>query len=114
MPPFELSAESVQALLTTLCGEYDVDFGCGTVRLLGRSLPGNAVCSILPDIGDGVLRLVYDVSKPNVFQHMQEMVRAWWADFREPVAFPDGSVELLSLPCPRAGEGPVRLSVLSD
>ena len=110
--PFDLSAEDVQSLLTALCGSYDVNIGSGRVRLLARALPGGAVCSILPDIGDGILRLVYDVAKPNSFQHVQSMVRDWWESFREPVAFPDGSVEFLQLPCPRAGEGPVRIAIL--
>jgi hypothetical protein len=60
------------------------------------------------------LSLVYDIAKPNSFQHVQSMVREWWSSFQEPVAFPDGSVELLQLPCPRAGEGPIRIAVLDD
>jgi hypothetical protein len=111
---FNLTVEDVQSILTTLCGSYDVDLGFGRIRLLARPLPGVAVCSILPDLGDGVLRLVYDIAKPNSFAHVQSMVREWWESFQEPVAFPDGSVELLRLPCPRAGEGPIRIAVLDD
>jgi hypothetical protein len=110
--PFDLTVEDVQSILTTLCGSYDVDLGFGRIRLLARALPGGAVCSILPDLGDGVLRLVYDIAKPNSFQHVQSMVRDWWGSFQEPVAFPDGSVELVQLPCPRAGEGPIRIAIL--
>lgn len=110
--PYQLTSQTVQAILTTLCGSYDVELEGCKVRLLARALDGDAVCSILPDIGDGVLRIVYDLAKPNAFKHTQQMVREWWATLKEPVAFPDGSVEMLNLPCPRPGEGPIRVAVL--
>ena len=111
-----LDLAAIQAVLTALCGSYDVELDAMEfkVRLLARMLPGGAVCSILPDLGDGVLRIVYDVSKPNAFMHTQAMIRQWWEHLRQPVAFPDGTVEMLSLPCPRAGDGPVRIRVLAD
>lgn len=108
---YALSSSDVQSVLTTLCGSYDVEVGDLKVRLLARTLPGGAVCSILPDIGDGVLRVVYDLSKPNAFMHAQVMLQNWWESVRQPVTFPDGSVEMLSLPCPRASEGPIRVLV---
>lgn len=110
--PYALSSDDVQSIMTALCGDYDFDIGRNKVRLLARSLPGGAVCSILPDLGDHVLRIVYDLSKPNAFRHAQAMVGEWWESFRQPVAFPDGSVEMLNLPCPRPDEGPVKVAVL--
>jgi len=110
--PYELTSKNVQAVLTTLCGSYDVDIEGCRIRLLTRWLPGDAVCSILPDLGDGILRIIYDTGKPNAFRHAQQMVREWWEGIREPVAFPDGSVEMLNLPSPIPGDGPVRIAVL--
>jgi len=107
-----LSAEQVNEVLSTLCGSYDVILDCGEVRLLSRTLPGSAVCAILPDRGDGVFRLVYDTTKPNSFQHTQAMIRDWWESFREPEVFPDGTVELLERICPDPDPGPMRVTVL--
>lgn len=112
--PYRLTSNHVQAVLTTLCGSYDIELADCKIRLLARALPGIAVCSILPDLGDGILRIVYDVAKPNAFQHTQQMVSDWWESFRQPVEFPDGSVEMLSLPSPIAGAGPVRVAVLEQ
>jgi len=110
--PYALNSDDVQAVLTALCGSYDTQVGNCKIRLLARWLPAGAVCSILPDLGDGILRIVYDLSKPNAFRHAQAMVGEWWESLRQPVAFPDGTVEMLNLPSPRPDEGPVRISVL--
>jgi hypothetical protein len=37
----------------------------GAVRLLFRDLPDPAVCALLPDLGDGVLRIVVDTRRPD-------------------------------------------------
>lgn len=107
-----LSAEQIGDLLDALCGSYDVSFPFGELRLLSRSLPGKAVAAVLPDVGDGVLRVVYDTSKPNAFGHTQAMIREWWESYREPVAFPDGTVELLNRVLPEPGVGPVRVALV--
>lgn len=114
--PYHLDLGAVQAIVSALCGSYDVELEAvgARVRILARALPGTAVCAILPDLGDGVLRIVYDLAKPNASRHTQFMIKEWWEALRQPVAFPDGSVEMLTLPCPRAGEGPVRVRVLSN
>lgn len=109
---YTLSPLVVQEILRTFCGTYDVDLQGGRVRLLGRSLPGKAVCAILPDAGDGVLRLVYDANKPNAFAHAQAMVREWWLSDLEPIVFPDGSVELINRPCPELEPGPVCIAII--
>jgi hypothetical protein len=82
------------------------------VRLLGRDLPGTAVCAILPDAGDGVFRLVYDPGKPDAFRHAQAMFRDWWESFLVPEMYPDGTVEFLNRICPEPASGPIRLVVL--
>lgn len=110
--PHTLSDAHLVELLTALCGSYDVDLAGGRMRLLSRTLPGGAVCAILPDAGDGVLRLVYDTSKPNAFQHAQAMVLEHWESFREPEVFPDGSVEMIARVCPPMPRGPVPVAVL--
>ena len=46
----------------------------GEVLLLFRDLSYPAVCAILPDLGDGVLRIVVDPSKPNALEHVRLMV----------------------------------------
>jgi hypothetical protein len=45
------------------------------VWLLFRPLPYPAVCGILPDLGDGVLRIVADPSKLNALAHVLRIVR---------------------------------------
>lgn len=107
-----LTYSQVGELLDALCGSYDVDLPCGRVRLLARFLPGKAVSAILPDLGDGLLRLVYDTSKPNAFQHTQAMIREWWQSFRDPEVFPDGTVELVERVVPEPRVGPVRILIL--
>lgn len=108
--PHVLTSAQIAELLDTLCGSYDVTLGCGELRLLARSLPGNAVCAILPDTGDGVFRVVYDTAKPNAFQHTQAMLRDWWESFAEPEVFPDGTVELVGRICPSPRSGPIRVA----
>lgn len=103
MPPVfhsSLTSDRLGAILTALDSRFVAQFANGAIRLLGRSLPGEAVCAILPDQGDGVLRMVYDPNKPNAACHTGAMLREWWESYRVPVAFPDGSVELLPQSCP--------------
>lgn len=96
-------------LLTALDSRFVVQFADGAIRVLGRSLPGEAVCAILPEQPDKVLRIVYDPNKPNALSHTAAMLQEWWESYTEPVAFPDGTVEFLALPCPRSGDGDVEL-----
>jgi hypothetical protein len=104
-----LAPEHLTELLAALDSRFVVQFAGGAIRVLGRSLPDNTVCAILPALPDGVLRIVYDPNKPNALCHTRAMLEEWWESYAEPVAFPDGSVELVSVPCPRAGEGDVDL-----
>jgi hypothetical protein len=46
----------------------------GEVWLLFRQLPDLAVCMVLPDPGDGVLRIVVDPSKPDAMAHVLHML----------------------------------------
>ena len=106
-----LSSREIHALLSALCGNYDAELPGGRIKLLARSLGGKAVSAILPGIGDGVLRIAYDLNKPNAFAHAQAMIRDHWESYAEPVAFPDGTVEMLSRVCPEPEAGPVRVTV---
>lgn len=76
--PHTLGRVEIQALLAALGGDYDINLPGGVVRLLARSLPGDAVCALLDDIGDGVTRIVYDLGKPLAVLHVQAMVREYW------------------------------------
>lgn len=97
-------------LLAALDSRFVAQFAGGAIRVLGRDLSGTpAVCAILPPQPDNVLRIVYDPNKANALCHTQAMLREWWESFAEPVAFPDGSVDLVPAPCPRAGEADVDL-----
>lgn len=109
---YQLDLGAVQSVLSALCGSYDIEVKGARVRLLARWLPGSAVCSLLPDIGDGMLRVAYDLSKPNAVLHVQALIAEWWEGQRQAVLFPDGSVEMLALPCPPVGDGPVGIRVL--
>src|SRR5690242_16237538 len=95
-----IRAEHLTDLLTALDSRFVAQFADGAIRVLGRDLPGPAVCAILPSLRDGVLRIVYDPNKPNALRHTRDMIQDWWESFAEPVAFPDGSVELVHPPCP--------------
>ena len=108
--PHNLTHDDVAQTLAALCGNYTLDVG-RTVRTIGLSLPGKAVCAILPDLGDGITRIVYDLDKPHALAHTRAMLREWWASFREPVAYPDGTVELVRRVPPRTERGPVTLSI---
>lgn len=106
-----LAPEHLAELLTALDSRFVAQFAGGTIRVLGRDLSDvPAVCAILPAQPDGILRIVYDPNKPNALCHTRAMLEAWWESFAEPVAFPDGSVELVAMPCPRASEEDVELS----
>ena len=111
MPHATLGPGEVQEILRLFSGSYDLDLPPGHVRLLGRSLPGKAVCAILPDIGDGVLRVVYDANKPNAFAHVQAMVREWWESYQEPIVLPNGVVAVVPRICPLAERETVHLAV---
>lgn len=100
-----LRPEDLTDLLTTLDSRFVAEFANGAVLLLGRDLDG-AVCALVPDLGDGVLRIVYDPNQPNALLHVQTMMAQWWESYAEPVAFPDGTVELIRPPCPRPAPGP--------
>lgn len=111
--PYTLNDRNIAELLSALCGSYEVVLACGKVRLLARRLPGNAVCVILPEAPDGILRLVYDTAKPDCFGQTQALVRDWWESFAEPEVFPDGTVEMLRRVCPEVPEGPVQIAVMT-
>lgn len=104
-----LAPEHMTDLLTALDSRFVVRFADGAIRVLGRSLPDETVCAILPSQPDNVLRVVYDPNKANAMCHVRTMLQEWWESFAEPVVFPDGTVELLRTPSPRAGEGNVEL-----
>lgn len=97
-----LLPEHLSELLTALDSRFVAQFADGAIRVIGRELPDSAVCAILPPQPDKVLRIVYDPNKPNALRHTREMVEEWWESFAEPVAFPDGTVEFVRPPCPRA------------
>lgn len=107
-----LAPEHMSDLLTALDSRFVAQFAGGAIRLLGRTLPDDAVCAILPAQPDNVLRVVYDPNKPNALCHTRAMLEQWWESFAEPVAFPDGSVELVPVPCPRPGDEDVELQAL--
>jgi hypothetical protein len=106
-----LTPEHLTDLLIALDSRFVVEFAGGAIRVIGRNLPNQAVCAILPPQPDGVLRLVYDPNKPNALEHTRTMLAEWWESFAEPVAFPDGTVELVRSPCPRAADDNVELQV---
>ena len=97
-------------VLTALDSRFVAQFAGGAIRVLSRSLPGPAVCAILPALPDNVLRIVFDANKPNALCHTRVMLKEWWESYAEPVAFPDGSVELVRPPCPEASDGDVELA----
>lgn len=105
-----MTQEDIERTLVALCGRYTLNVS-ESVRIIGASLPGNAVCAILPPLGDGVMRLVYDEHKPHALAHSSAMLQEWWESYAEPVAFPDGSVELIPRPIPPLPRGPVDLSM---
>lgn len=108
-----LNPQHMTELLTTLDSRFVAQFAGGAIRLLGRDLSDTpAVCAILPARPDNVLRIVYDPNKPNAMHHTRAMLEEWWESFAEPVAFPDGTVEFVPAPCPRAGEGDVEFSTV--
>lgn len=73
-----LTASHVAEAISVLCGTYDVVIGNRPIRLLGRWLPGTAVCAILPEIGDGIMRVVFDPEKPGAYRHTRRMLSDWW------------------------------------
>lgn len=75
--PHNLTTDDITQTLAALCGTYALDVG-QTVRAIGVSLPGKAVCAILPDIGDGITRIVLDLDKPHALAHTRAMIREWW------------------------------------
>lgn len=99
-----LHPEHLAEVLAALDSRFVAQFAGGAIRVLGRTLPGAAVCAILPGQPDQVLRVVYDPNKPNALSHTRAMLEQWWESYAEPVAFPDGSVELVRPPCPLASE----------
>lgn len=110
--PHNLTAHALQMALTALCGNYVVDVGDESVRLIADSLPGNAVCAILRPLGDGVTRIVYDLDKPHALAHTRAMLHEWWESYRVPVAFPDGTVEFVHQASPRRlPDDPVSMAV---
>lgn len=105
-----LHAEHLAELLTALDSRFVAQFAGGAIRVLGRDLSNTpAVCAILPAQPDNVLRVVYDPNKANALSHTRAMLQEWWESFAEPVAFPDGSVELVHPPCPRGQDEDVEL-----
>lgn len=105
-----LAPEHLAEVLTALDSRFVAQFAGGAIRVLSRSLPGKAVCAILPEQPDNVLRIVFDANKPNALCHTRAMLEEWWESYAEPVAFPDGSVELVRPPCPRASDDDVELA----
>ncbi|MGR7025661.1 hypothetical protein [Geodermatophilus sp. URMC 62] len=53
----------------------DLELCDGEVLLLLRDLPGSAVCTLLPDLGDDVLRIVVDPTQPDAMAHVLLMLR---------------------------------------
>jgi len=68
------SSTPVEHLLAVVAGAGYAGMVDGKVRLIKRCLPASAVCAVLPALGDGVLRIVYDADKPNVAAHLERML----------------------------------------
>lgn len=107
--PHNLTHDDLEHAFAALTGEYTIDVG--PIRLIGASLPGKVVCAILPPLGDGIVRVVHDLDKPNAVAHTRAMLKDWWESYSVPVAFPDGTVELVRQACPREASGQVALSI---
>lgn len=108
-----LPPEHFAELLAALDSRFVALFAGGAIRLLGRDMGDTpAVCAILPAQPDNILRVVYDPNKANALSHTQAMLQEWWESFLEPVAFPDGSVELIRPPCPRGQDEDVELQAI--
>src|SRR3712207_971911 len=98
------------SLITTLDSNFVALFADGAKRLLGRKLPGDAACAILPNARVGVLRLVYDPNKTDVMLLLRVMLQNLYESYAEPVVFPDGSIELVNRPFPTTPEKPVEFT----
>lgn len=108
-----LDPDNLAQLLAALDARFVVLFSSGAIRVLGGDLSDTpAVCAILPTQPDGVLRIVYDPNKTNALAHTRAMLAEWWESYAEPEVFPDGTVEFLRPPCPRAGDGIVELQAI--
>ena len=110
-----ITGADLDELLSALCGLYLLEVAAGRIRIITRPLPGPAVSSILPCVGDGILRVVFDPEKPNAYAHTRQMLREWWQSFQVPEVGPDGEVALtpMALPQEHAERKPYPLAALA-
>ena len=57
----------------------------GKVRLIRRRLPDSVICTLLPDLPDGILRIIIDPTKPDALAHVLLVLRDYC---EEPVTRP--------------------------
>ena len=96
-----LGPDELAQILVVLCGRYLVDVIPGKLRLIATSLPGPAVCAVLPCLSDGTVRVVVDPEKPNAYAHTRTMLREWFESYLAPEISPQGSVSIVRQRAPR-------------
>lgn len=104
-----LTIEHLIELLTLLSGRYTINACGGKVRLVARDLPGDAVAVLTPPVR-GIMLLIYDLSKPDAIGHARDLLAEHWSSVVEPVAWPDGTVELVQRQVPACDRRPVTLN----
>jgi hypothetical protein len=95
-----LTPDHLAELIAALSGQYRFQLCGGRIHAVVHELPGTAVASI-STMPDGTLLVIYDLRKPDAMAHLRDLLRQWWTSTVEPVAYPDGSVELQSRALPR-------------
>lgn len=90
-----IGPDDLAQLLIVLCGTYLVDVVPGKLRLIATHLPGPAVCSVLPCLPDGLVRVVVDPEKPNAYAHTRAMVRQWFESYLAAEITPAGTVNIV-------------------
>lgn len=103
--PHGLTMPEMAQLMTAFSGQYRFDLFGGRVRCLARDLPGDAVAAICPP-RDNIMLIIYDLRKPDAPGHVRQLLREYWESKGEPVAFPDGTVEIVQRAMPRVDRGP--------
>lgn len=104
--------DHVSELLSALGGLYRARLCDGLVHTVSRDLPGDAVAAVCPT-QDGKLLVVYDLRKPDALGHARDLVCQWWTSVVEPVAYPDGTVELMERPLPHVDVQPLECTVVA-
>lgn len=110
--PYTLSQDDLSELLASLCGHYRFEVAGGRVRAIARDLPGTAVAVVCPP-RNGVMMVMYDLRKPDAMGHLRDLIREWWTSTVEPVAFPDGTVEMMARILPQVDLRPRDVAIMA-